>query len=132
MSVIRRLSYGLYLSQLLNVNRLVLFFPSLPLSLSRFLLLNSVSTRSFDFSRNSSRNIGVSRLVVRRNYLCRGKSRTWGLTRLKDFICYFRYDDITNFFLSSILGMCISIISQVVKCKCRCIGAPEYNTMRLM
>lgn len=62
----------------------------LPLSLSRFLLFNSVSTRSFDFSRNFSRNIGVSRLVVRRNYVYRRKSWTWGLTRLKDFICYFR------------------------------------------
>lgn len=41
----------------------------LSLSLTRFLLLNSVSTRSFDFSRNFSRNIGVSRLVVRRNYV---------------------------------------------------------------
>lgn len=62
-------------------------FSPLSLSLARFLLLNSVSTRSFDFSRNFSRNIGVSRLVVF-DETCRRKSWTWVLTRLKDFICY--------------------------------------------
>ena len=69
--------------------------PSLSLSLSRFLLLNSVSTRSFDFSRN----IGVSRLVVRRNYVsCWGKKLNVRFNSIERFHSIWRYQKFFSFF----------------------------------